>query len=89
MEVKKTTTKARRGRILPVSRLSSKGQVTVPKEVRLALRVGPGDPIVFEIDVNVARMRRLEPFDVELDAALWTTLDEWTSREDDEAFGDL
>jgi AbrB family looped-hinge helix DNA binding protein len=31
------------------SRISSKGQVTIPKQVRETLRVEPGDTIVYDI----------------------------------------
>lgn len=33
-----------------VSRLTSKSQVTVPKDVRRALGVGPGEDVQFEVD---------------------------------------
>lgn len=35
------------GKIMPVSRLTSKGQTTIPKEIRDALRLKPGDRIEF------------------------------------------
>jgi AbrB family looped-hinge helix DNA binding protein len=34
---------------MPSSTLSSKGQVTIPKEIRDALRVDPGDRVLFVI----------------------------------------
>lgn len=71
------------------SRLSSKGQVTLPKEVRERIGAKPGDMIVYEIRGNSVRLRRLDPFDGAYHAALSATLDEWASPEDDEAFGDL
>jgi AbrB family looped-hinge helix DNA binding protein len=71
------------------SRLSSKGQVTIPVEVRQHLGLEPGDLVVYEIEGERAFLRRGEPFDVALHAALAETLDEWTSAEDDEAFREL
>ncbi|MGH7899636.1 MAG: AbrB/MazE/SpoVT family DNA-binding domain-containing protein [Candidatus Binatia bacterium] len=71
------------------SRLSSKGQVTVPVAVRKALRVRPGDLLVYEVEGEQARLRRAEPFDAAFHAALSNTLEEWSSPEDEEAFGDL
>lgn len=70
-------------------RLSSKGQVTVPKEVREKTGLKPGDLVVYELRDGQIVLRRAEPFDAAYHAALSTTLDEWGSSEDDEAFGDL
>lgn len=71
------------------SKLTRKGQTTIPQAVRAALGVKPGDEIAYAIaDGHVlltkaapATLRRGEdPF-----AAFW----EWRTPEDDEAFGDL
>lgn len=35
---------------METARISSKGQVTVPKQVRTRLAVGPGDRLAFEFD---------------------------------------
>ena len=72
-----------------VSKLSAKGQVTIPKEVREKLGVRPGDWIAYELENGTVTLRRVEPFDAEFHAALTETLDEWNSKEDDEAFRDL
>ncbi len=71
------------------SRLSSKGQVTLPKKVRQVLGAKPGDTILYEVEENVVRLRRAEPFDKAFHAALSSTLDEWASEEDERAFSDL
>jgi len=71
------------------SRLSSKGQVTIPVEVRERLHLEPGDTVVYEIDDERAVLRRAEPFDIAYHAALTDTLDEWASPDDEEAFRDL
>jgi AbrB family looped-hinge helix DNA binding protein len=71
------------------SRLSSKGQVTIPAAVREKLHLEPGDTVIYEVEDERAVLRRAEPFDVAYHAALSNTLDEWTSPEDEEAFGDL
>jgi antitoxin PrlF len=34
---------------MPTSTLSSKGQVTIPKEIREALRIDPGDRVLFVV----------------------------------------
>ncbi len=44
------------------ARLSSKGQVTIPKAVREALGVGEGDSIIFRIEGNLATLQRTPDF---------------------------
>jgi AbrB family looped-hinge helix DNA binding protein len=71
------------------SRLSAKGQVTVPKASREALGVSAGDVVCFELADGAVVLRKVEPFDVAFHRALSVTFDEWTSPGDEEAFGDL
>ena len=74
---------------MQTSRLSSKGQVTIPKEVRAALNAKPGDVIAYEIEGNVVHLKRVEPFDAAFHQALSNTLNEWASDEDEAAFDGL
>ncbi|MEO8217996.1 MAG: type II toxin-antitoxin system PrlF family antitoxin [Acidobacteriota bacterium] len=46
---------------MPVSTLSSKGQTTVPKEVREALALEPGDNISWEISGGRVAVRTERP----------------------------
>jgi AbrB family looped-hinge helix DNA binding protein len=71
------------------SRISPKGQITLPKAVREAIGARPGDTVVYEVEGNAVRLRRVNPFDVEFHEALARTLDEWSSDEDEAAFRDL
>lgn len=71
------------------SRLSSKGQVTIPKDARAVLKASAGDVVSFEIADDTVVLRKVEPFDAAFHRTLSVTLDEWTSPEDEEAFGDL
>ena len=71
------------------SRLSRKGQVTIPVKVRAELGLEPGDTVIYEIEGERAVLRRAEPFDLAYHAALTETLDEWASEADEEAFRDL
>jgi antitoxin PrlF len=46
------------------ARVTSKGQVTIPKEVRRALRIRAGDTLVFETDEEGVRIRPRRPANV-------------------------
>jgi antitoxin PrlF len=75
---------------IATSRLTSKGQATFPARVRRRLHLKPGDSVVFEgAESGPVFVRKVEPLDLEYLAALETTLSEWSSAEDDEAFRDL
>lgn len=39
------------------AKITSKGQITVPREVRHALGVKPGDSLIFERDGEIVRVR--------------------------------
>ena len=73
-----------------VSRLTKKYQATIPKPVRDALGLEQGDLVSFEFDeTGRIVLEKVAPADVEHLEALSSTLEEWLSREDDEAYGDL
>jgi antitoxin PrlF len=73
-----------------LAKLSSKGQVTVPAEMRKTLHLKTGDILAWEILSNgQISVRRVEPVDVEYLSALNGNLSEWNSAEDDEAYRDL
>ncbi len=42
---------------MPTSTVTSKGQTTLPREVRDALGVSPGERIIYEIEGDVVRIR--------------------------------
>jgi len=71
------------------SRLSSKGQVTIPKDIREAIGLEPGNMIAYEVQDGSVILRRVEAFDAAFHEALSKTLEEWDSPEDEEAFRDL
>ena len=72
-----------------ISRLSSKGQVTIPREIRAALHLEAGDLVAYDLKDGKATLRRAEPFDAAYHSALSETLEEWGSVDDDKAFRDL
>jgi len=73
------------------SRITSKGQATIPRSVRQRLHLNPGDSVLFEEWPNgqTVSIRRAEPLDLEFLRSLEGTLDEWNSANDNEAYGDL
>jgi antitoxin PrlF len=73
----------------PVSRLTSKSQTTIRREVREKLSLEPGDTIVYEIEDDAVRMRKQVPLDPSYLRAVQATLGEWQSPEDAAAYDDL
>lgn len=73
-----------------VAKITSKGQTTIPADIRAALHVGPGDKLAWEVlEGGVVQVRRLQPLDVEYLQAIEGTLDEWHSPADEEAYREL
>ena len=76
--------------MVAMSKITAKGQTTVPREIRAALKSKPGDMIAWDVepDGRVA-VRRIQPLDVEYLRAIQGTLSEWHTAEDEKAYGDL
>jgi AbrB family looped-hinge helix DNA binding protein len=76
---------------MSASKVTTKGQITIPKEVRERLRVQAGDVLIYEFQENgILIVRKMEPFDAGWHRGLSSTLaDEWNSAEDEQAFRDL
>jgi len=72
-----------------VSKLSSKGQITIPVELRKAIGIEPGDILSYELQGKSVKLKKADPFDRGYHAAVAETLGEWNSPEDEEAFNDL
>jgi antitoxin PrlF len=75
--------------MLQTSKLTGKYQATVPTSIRKALNLSAGDLIGFEIIGAEVRLTRVTPLDVAFTQALESTLEEWSSENDDIAFKDL
>lgn len=73
-----------------IAKVTVKGQTTIPREVRAALHIEPGDLIAWEVlDDGTARVKRMQPLDLEYLKAVEKTLSEWASEADEAAYGDL
>ncbi|MCK5153126.1 MAG: type II toxin-antitoxin system PrlF family antitoxin [Spirochaetales bacterium] len=66
------------------SKITSKGQVTVPKRVRESLGIKIGDSIAYEVHEDSAVIRRIPKIDVEWAKSIENTLTEWVDGLDDE-----
>jgi antitoxin PrlF len=66
------------------SRISSKGQTTLPKEIRDALSIDTGDLIQYEVDGNVIKIRRIDAEENIWLKSVESTLEEWHGSEDDD-----
>lgn len=76
--------------MLAVAKITSKGQTTIPQNIRAALHVVAGDMIAWEVDAaGTATVRRVHPLDIEYLRAIEGTLSEWAGTADEEAYRDL
>jgi antitoxin PrlF len=72
------------------SKVTQKGQTTLPNQVRVRLAVQPGDHIAYETTEAGVLIRKVLPFDAAWHAGIEKSLEaEWNSPEDAEDFRDL
>jgi AbrB family looped-hinge helix DNA binding protein len=73
-----------------IAKITSKGQTTIPQEIRTLLNVKPGDLLAWEdLGNGEVRVRRVEPLDLEYLRAIEGTLSEWSGAEDEAAYAQL
>lgn len=74
-----------------LAKITSKGQITIPAEIREALKIYQGDTLAWELtpEGTAAVIHRVTPLDIEYLQALTHTLSEWGSLEDEAAYDDL
>ena len=73
-----------------ISRVTARGRTTIPREIREALGIAPGDSTVWEVAPDgTAVVRRAQPWVEDYLRALEGTLSEWAGPADEEAFRDL
>lgn len=69
------------------SKLTSKGQTTIPQPVRAALHLKPGDELVYEIDDQRVILTKARRGGKTYDS--FRTFDEWSSDADEKAYAKL
>ena len=76
-------------RVDPTSKLTSKFQATVPNAIREKLDLKAGDVISFRVEGEEVILRKVTPLDLAYLESLETTLGEWNSVHDDDAYSNL
>jgi antitoxin PrlF len=71
------------------SKLTSKFQATIPKDVRKKLKLKAGDTIIFDSVRGDIIIKKGTPLDKEYLRALTDTLSEWNSEEDEKNYEHL
>ncbi|AFM13028.1 AbrB/MazE/SpoVT family DNA-binding domain-containing protein [Turneriella parva] len=72
-----------------MSAVTAKYQATLPKPVREKLQLKAGDKVTFSIENDRVYIQKATGFDVPYLRSLETTLEEWASPEDEEAYKNL
>ena len=71
------------------SKLTTKYQATIPEKVRKLLGLKGGDVIGFTLRKKAVTIKKLSPVDFKFAKSLESTLSEWNSEHDEEAYRDL
>lgn len=71
------------------ARITSKGQMTIPKRVRTAVGLSTGDVVGFEVEGNRVSFRKVSIGEDGYLKGAAATVAEWASAEDDDAWRDL
>lgn len=75
--------------VMKISKITSKGQVTIPNALRKATGLKTGDKLVFRLDgdrIVVSKLKTTKDFYLD---SVSSNLEEWLSDEDEEAWSNL
>lgn len=73
-----------------VSKITSKGQATIPLRVRTTLGLRSGDAVAFRLQGKKVELSKARAMDLVFAQAAAKTLEpEWLSKHDDDAYGKL
>ena len=76
--------------LIKVSKLTSKGQATIPSAIRKQLHLESGDRIAFKVFEDRVEITRAKPIDIEFMQSQESSLaTEWLAKEDEAAYADL
>lgn len=67
-----------------ISKISDKGQITVPKLIRDVLSLSSGDLIQYEVIGNIVNIKKLNAEENTYLRSIEPHLDEWQGTEDDD-----
>ncbi len=68
------------------SKLTKKYQATIPEPVRKQLQLEAGGAIAFDIEDGIIHLRKARAIDMAFTKSLESTLSEWSSEADEDAF---
>ena len=74
---------------METSRVTSKGQTTIPASIRKAANITSGDLLMFTTDGNQVTIMKVELPTDDYSDSISETFSEWLSPEDEEAWRDL
>ena len=74
---------------METSRVTSKGQTTIPASIRKAANIKSGDLLMFTTEGNQVTIMKIELPTDDYSDSVSETFSEWSSPEDEEAWRDL
>ena len=74
---------------MQLAKINARGRLTIPKSVREAVNLGAVDVIAFEIKGDHVVVRKVNEGKSDYMRDLPQVLSEWSSPQDEEAWGDL
>ncbi len=74
---------------MEVSRITARGQTTIPKRIREQANLSEGDLLSFEVRDDHLRVHKISPDRDGYLHAVSEGLNEWSSPEDEDAWRDL
>jgi AbrB family looped-hinge helix DNA binding protein len=72
-----------------VTRLTAKGQTTIPSKVRRLLGLSPGDSVMFAVNGDKISLKRAEKLDAAFLRLATESFSDWDAPEAEDAFRDL
>jgi antitoxin PrlF len=74
---------------MEISKISAKGQTTIPSRIRKCAGLGEGDTVTYEVREDGLFLRKVEEQADHYLKGISDSMDEWNSPENMEAWNDL